>query len=49
LYRVDDPTGPSLQPELQAIVPQSGSGTGSLGAELLMLDASPLLEIGVAS
>jgi hypothetical protein len=49
LYRVDDPTGPSLQTELQAIVPQSGSGTGSLGAQLLMLDASPLLEIGVAS
>ncbi len=49
LYRVDDPTAPSLQTELPAMVPQSGSGAGSLGAELLMLDMSPLVEIGVAS
>ncbi|MGE3976716.1 MAG: putative baseplate assembly protein [Nitrospira sp.] len=49
LYRVDDPTAPSLQTELPAMVPQSGSGAGSLGAELLTLDASPLVEIGVAS
>ena len=49
LYRVDDPTVPSLQIELPAMAPQPGSGAGSLGAELLMLDASPLVEIGVAS
>jgi hypothetical protein len=49
LYRVDDPAAPSLQTELPAMVPQSGSGAGSLGAELLTLDASPLVEIGVAS
>ncbi|MBS0181077.1 MAG: putative baseplate assembly protein [Nitrospira sp.] len=49
LYRVDDPTAPSLQTELPAMAPQSGSGAGSLGAELLTLDASPLVEIGVAS
>ncbi|HJR75349.1 MAG TPA: putative baseplate assembly protein [Nitrospiraceae bacterium] len=49
LYRVDDPSAPSLQTELPAMLPQSGSGAGSLGAELLTLDASPLVEIGVAS
>lgn len=49
LYRVDDPTAPSLQTELAAMAPQFGSGTVSVGAELLMLDASPLVEIGVAS
>jgi hypothetical protein len=49
LYRVDDPAAPSLQTELAAMVPQSGSGVGSLGAEMLTLDASPLVEIGVAS
>jgi hypothetical protein len=49
LYRVDDPAAPSLQSELPAMVPQSGGGAGSLGAELLTLDASPLVEIGVAS
>ena len=49
LYRVDDPAAPSLQTELPAMVPQSGGGAGSLGAELLTLDASPLVEIGVAS
>jgi hypothetical protein len=49
LYRVDDPTAPSLQVELPAMVPQAGSGAGSLGAELLMLDAGPLVEIGVVS
>lgn len=49
LYRVDDSTAPSLQTELPAMAPQSGSGAGSLGAELLTLDASPLVEIGVAS
>lgn len=48
LYRVDDPAAPSLHTELPAMVPQSGSGAGSLGAELLTLDASPLVEIGVA-
>jgi hypothetical protein len=31
------------------MVPQAGSGAGSLGAELLMLDAGPLVEIGVVS
>ena len=49
LYRVEDPTAPSLQTELPAMVPQSGSGTGNLGAELLTLDPSPLVEFGVAS
>jgi hypothetical protein len=49
LYRVDDPAAPSLQTELPALVPQSGSGAGNLGAELLTLDASPLVEIGVTS
>lgn len=49
LYRVDDPGAPSLQTELRAMVPQSGSGAGNLGAELLTLDASPLVEIGAAS
>lgn len=49
LYRVDDPAAPSFQTELPAMVPQSGSGAGNLGAELLTLDAGPLLEIGAAS
>lgn len=49
LYRMDDPAAPSLQTELPSMVPQSGSGAGSLGAELLTLDASPLVEIGVVS
>ncbi|MGE3154228.1 MAG: putative baseplate assembly protein [Nitrospiraceae bacterium] len=49
LYRMDDPAAPSLQTELPAMVPQSGSGAGTLGAELVTLDASPLVEIGVAS
>ncbi len=49
LYRMDDPEAPLLHAELPAMVPQAGSGAASLGAELLTLDASPLLEIGVAS
>ncbi len=48
-YRVDDPAAPSLQTELPAMVPQSGGSAGSFGAELLTLDASPLMEIGVVS
>jgi hypothetical protein len=49
LYRVDDPTAPSLQPELPAMGPQSDSSGGSVGAELLTVDGSPLGEMGVLS
>lgn len=49
LYRVDDQGAPSLQTELPAMAPQSDGSGGSLGAELLTLDASPLMEIGVQS
>lgn len=49
LYRADDPSAPTLQTELPAMMPETGGGAGGLGAELLTLDASPLVEIGVTS